>query len=373
MALILIIEETRQMAEAAAKTLIEAGYEADWCLSVPEAVSICYERSPDMVITEYYLSEGTGLDFLAKAAKFPSPLLTLMCTGYGNEQIAAEAFKAGVLTYCLKDENYLAELPGLAEKTLAELRGRKLSEEKDKLKRRLEAQNEMAEWMAHNFKNILAASIGYLNLINFKDQDQTQEKREEYLNESRANQESAVTLLEQLIRMTDTEGGEAERTIVAEVVDEAWEMAKSRVLIHIQSHYPDKLADISSKIQQIAFFNSSRRMEPLSIVRGDLASIMEALLQNALEAILAQDETGRVLVLGETKSGFMELTVRDNGCGMNESVLKHAVEPLFSTKGEVGVGLSLSLVSSLALRHGGELDIKSTKGAGTTVKVTMRI
>jgi signal transduction histidine kinase len=97
---------------------------------------------------------------------------------------------------------------------------------------------------------------------------------------------------------------------------------------------------------------------------------MEALIQNSLEAVLAVDDP-RILATGELTAGGsrLELTIKDNGRGMSENVLKHALEPLFSTKGEVGVGLSLSLVSSLLNRHGGGLNIISAPGAGASVKI----
>jgi signal transduction histidine kinase len=44
---------------------------------------------------------------------------------------------------------------------------------------------------------------------------------------------------------------------------------------------------------------------------------------------------------------------------------------LFSTKGEVGVGLGLSLADALVERHGGSLEIKSEPGAGATVRITL--
>ena len=48
-------------------------------------------------------------------------------------------------------------------------------------------------------------------------------------------------------------------------------------------------------------------------------------------------ENPRILVLGEQVGPYLELTVRDNGRGMDDYTLRHAAEALFSTKGEVGV------------------------------------
>jgi signal transduction histidine kinase len=58
---------------------------------------------------------------------------------------------------------------------------------------------------------------------------------------------------------------------------------------------------------------------------------------------------------------------------MNAEVLRLAREPLFSTKGEVGVGLGLSLADALVERHGGSMEIKSDPGAGTAVRITLSL
>lgn len=358
----MIVEDSRAMAEATSEALEAAGHETVTYLTVADGFSGCQERRPDLVITEYYVNDGSGLDLLEKLAKLDHSPPVLMATGCGQEEVAARALALGARDYLVKTGKYLEQLPETVVRCLAERAAEKEAQAKDTLKRRLEAQNELAGWLAHNFKNILAASIGYLNLINFKNPDQSQSKREEYLDDSRKSQESAIHLLEQLIRMTDAEAGEVERIILAEVVDEAWDLVKSKILHLVRTNDPGRLGAVREKIDKVIFLNSARRVEPVNLVAADLSSIMEAVLTVA---------EPRILVLGEISGHNLEITVKDNGRGMSENVLKHALEPLFSTKGEVGVGLSLSLVSSLVIRHGGDLNLKSTPAVGTTVKISL--
>lgn len=369
MSLALVVENSRAMGEATCQALRGAGFEAAQCHTLAEAVSACQERRPDVVASEYYLPDGTAEDFLARLARLGRPCPVIVATGCGNEAVSARCLLAGAFRYVQKTENYLRELPGLAREALKEWEARAAAAEKDLQRRRLEAQNELAGWLAHNFKNILAASIGYINLVNLDDPDQDRGRQKEYLAESRQGQESAIHLLEQLIRMTASEGGEPERVIVGEVVDEAWATAQSRVLESFRRQYPERLAEIEAKVPRVALLNGVRRLPPVRIVREDLQSILEALLQNALEAVLVTAEA-RVKVGGEVEGHRLSLAVEDNGRGMSETVLRHATEPLFSTKGEVGVGLSLSLVSSLVMRHGGDLALESQAGAGAKATIT---
>ena len=62
------------------------------------------------------------------------------------------------------------------------------------------------------------------------------------------------------------------------------------------------------------------------------------------------------------------LTVSDTGHGMSPEVLKHAMEPLFTTKEPgKGTGLGLATVHSTVRQSGGFVAIDSTVGKGTSV------
>jgi CheY-like chemotaxis protein len=53
--------------------------------------------------------------------------------------------------------------------------------------------------------------------------------------------------------------------------------------------------------------------------------------------------------------------------GIPESIRRRAFEPFFSTKGETGLGLGLSMVYGVMARHGGEASLETEEGRGTTV------
>jgi len=67
------------------------------------------------------------------------------------------------------------------------------------------------------------------------------------------------------------------------------------------------------------------------------------------------------------------LRVRDNGVGMTEEVKQRCLEPFFSTKGERGTGLGLSMVYGIIERHRGRLNIDSVPGHGTTFTISLPI
>ncbi|MHA2621352.1 MAG: hybrid sensor histidine kinase/response regulator [bacterium JZ-2024 1] len=67
------------------------------------------------------------------------------------------------------------------------------------------------------------------------------------------------------------------------------------------------------------------------------------------------------------------IEVRDEGVGMSQETLRRATEPFFTTKEETGSGLGLSIVRATMERHSGALEIESTPGKGTTVRLILPV
>ncbi len=66
-------------------------------------------------------------------------------------------------------------------------------------------------------------------------------------------------------------------------------------------------------------------------------------------------------------AGHVCVSVRDSGQGMPPDVLRKALDPFFTTKGDKGTGLGLSQVYGFMRQIGGDLTIESAAGRGTTV------
>ena len=96
------------------------------------------------------------------------------------------------------------------------------------------------------------------------------------------------------------------------------------------------------------------------------------LLTNALDSL---DEHGAVSVTLAACGGMAELTVTDNGCGMEPQVLKHIFEPFFTRRraghGQ-GTGLGLSITYRIIADHGGEIEgLSAGVGLGSTFRVRL--
>ncbi len=93
---------------------------------------------------------------------------------------------------------------------------------------------------------------------------------------------------------------------------------------------------------------------------------LRGMIKNALEA---SPEGSLVFVALEVNESTLLLTVSDKGEGIPEHILKRIGEPFFTTKQTgKGMGLGVFLARTVVERLGGEIQVDSVRGRGTTVR-----
>jgi signal transduction histidine kinase len=116
----------------------------------------------------------------------------------------------------------------------------------------------------------------------------------------------------------------------------------------------------------------------LPAISGAEAEIRDALTNLIFNAVDAMPEGGTLTVstkmltqkgVDGNEVGRPCVEVSDTGVGMSEETRKHCLEPFFTTKGERGTGLGLAMVYGMVQRHGGDLQIESEPGKGTTMRL----
>lgn len=93
------------------------------------------------------------------------------------------------------------------------------------------------------------------------------------------------------------------------------------------------------------------------------------LLENSLAAGASEI---RVSIEEDTRRNSLQITVADDGCGMDAETQARAVDPYYTTRTTRHVGLGLPLFKAAAERCGGGLSLVSEVGVGTTVVVTFQ-
>ncbi len=121
------------------------------------------------------------------------------------------------------------------------------------------------------------------------------------------------------------------------------------------------------KVERMFGFGAS-----LDIDTERLRRAITNVFDNAIHAMLGTDGGGehKLTVRTRAVTNKVELSFADTGPGMTEEVRAQVFRELFSTK-RFGVGLGLPIVKQVLERHGGEVHVQSTLGAGT--RVIMRL
>ena len=101
-----------------------------------------------------------------------------------------------------------------------------------------------------------------------------------------------------------------------------------------------------------------------------MQQVLVNLVTNAVQATAAG---GRIVISSRPgkNSGSVEISVADTGKGILPEFLPHIFDPFFSTKGEGGTGLGLSVSYGIIKNHHGEIRVESKVGVGTTFTIEL--
>jgi signal transduction histidine kinase len=256
------------------------------------------------------------------------------------------------LTRRKQAEDDLRESNRELEKTLNEL---KATQQQVIQQERLSAIGQMASGIAHDFNNTLTPILGFADLLLQSDKllENKVEARRclEMLRTSAKDAASVVSRLREFYRPAETDE-EFPVVDLAKIVQQAVSLTEPKW--RNQTQAKGLTIEVTVEVKATPF------------VAGEESALREVLTNLIFNAVDAMPEGGRISLTTSVDGDDAIVRVRDTGTGMTESVRQRCLEPFFSTKGERGTGLGLSMVYGIVERHRGKLAIESAAGQGTT-------
>ncbi len=110
-------------------------------------------------------------------------------------------------------------------------------------------------------------------------------------------------------------------------------------------------------------------LEALTVL-GNADQLRQVFLNLVLNAIEAMPDGGSLTVRTEVGSTVVLVEIQDTGVGIPDDIRPHLFEPFFTSKSN-GTGLGLSISAHIVTQHGGQIEVDSEVGSGTTFRVVL--
>jgi signal transduction histidine kinase len=379
---ILVVDDEPDVVQSV-KDLLRLDYKVLGATTPADAMRLMQEHPVDVVMTDQRMPEMTGVQLLGRI-KVPHPEATrLLFTGYADIRAVIEAINQGnVYRYITKpwDPDELQTIIREAcERHDLIVQRRELTDELEQKNAELQKANadlhEANELKAafiqvasHELRTPLAILTGYSELASRA--KGVPETVNGWLSRIHRAAERLQHLVDQIIAMLEAKDFQArlhrEPADLAELIGSAVEDVEPFVEMRNQRLVRDWPTDLG----------------PVDV---DPAKIRDSLNHLLLNAIKFTPDGGSITVGGRrTPDGDrVHVHVADTGCGIDEAALKRYGELFFTgydvahhasgtfEHGRRGLGLGASVVKKFVEMHGGNVNVSSTVGRGTTVTIAL--
>ena len=312
---------------------------------------------PDILLLDHKLPGMSGLDVLHELAEGKRDILTIMITAYASLDTAIAATKRGAYDFLAKPftpEELKAAVRKAAKHLLLQRQARRLAEEKRQVR------FQFISVLGHELKAPLAAVEGYLNILKDKSAGDNPATYQQAVDRSLVRLQGMRKLILDLLDLTRIESGNRKREL-AEL--DACEVAKSA----IETLIPDATA------KKVSIELATPGPVSMRADRGDLEMIFNNLVSNAVKY---NREGGQVRVAVERQAGSVRIVVTDTGIGMTPQETAQLFREFSriknpQTRSILGSGLGLSILKKVAALYGGDVQVQSEAGVGSTFTVVL--
>jgi PAS domain S-box-containing protein len=262
---------------------------------------------------------------------------------------------------------YIVIIRDISERKKAE-KNKKTLEARMIQAQKMEAIGTLASGISHDFNNILFPIMGYaeITLKLLPENSPAKKNLQEILNAGNR----AKDLVKQILAFSRQEKHEKKQIQISPIVKEAVKFIKST--------FPSTInvsLDISNN---------------LGTIQADPVQIHQVIMNLCTNAFHAMEKKGGILSIalkriefgpddlgsrpGLKAGSYNQLSVCDNGCGIEPHVLERIFEPYFTTKEkDKGTGLGLPITHGIVKNHGGNISVYSEPGKGTSFHVYLPV
>ncbi|MFN4226588.1 MAG: response regulator [Candidatus Ratteibacteria bacterium] len=329
-----------------------------------KGIEILKNKKVDLIILDLKMPGKSGIETLAEIRKFNQNVPVIILTGYGDMETARKAMHYEALEFMSKPFS-ITEMEEIVakgiEKGKIKVETEKLKQELTSLKNTLVKRINEIENLAmigqtsleilHEVNNLLAVIQGYTQLL--AEEVNSKKITLKYLSTIEKEIKRCKNIAKSILELAKKEQSIIEQVNLNELVENIVDFLKGSNL--------SKNINFSVKIPEYPV-----------IVKTNYNHLNQAFLNIFLNCIqeLSKDKEkqGKIDVEIVTTENKVIISIRDNGKGIPEDLIKKIKEPFHTTK-EEGTGLGLYLTTKIISKYNGNFEINSKINEGTEFKI----
>jgi len=208
----------------------------------------------------------------------------------------------------------------------------------------------LAAGVAHEIRNPLSSIKGFATYFRDRYRDNPEDEK------------TAGIMIQEVDRLN---------RVISQLLDYARPMTMQRQEVSIQDIIRHALRMIETQAREKGITLQSDLPAEIPAAGIDADRMKQVFLNLYLNALGAMEDGGLLsVVLAELPGEHIRIEIRDTGVGIAPEDLGRIFDPYFTTKPS-GTGLGLAIVQKIVDAHGGEIQVESTPGQGTTVTILL--
>ena len=349
------------------RILLKNEYEVHLAECVLRGLDLLKQHRPDVIIMDIRMPGMSGIEGLREIRKLDPDIAVIMLTGFGALETAQEALRLGANDYLKKpfDTKEIVEVVRQNVRRTAHQRRRSSMEHQlqdlqkhlDEVvtrKERMSSLGEASAELVHDLRNPMMMILGYVQLL-------AQDIADGHPPPSSKPGETVEYV----------EAIEANVCRCKDLIESWLDISRNNRMTLIPINLSAALLEIIETVKPLAqtkqvALECLLPPEPIAIMGHgvQLRRAIQNLIVNAIDAM--HEPSGLVRITCSVTDEAVELTIADNGEGIEQQHLPHIFKPFYTSKESgKGTGLGLFITQKIIEDHHGSIAIDSTPGCGT--------
>ena len=327
-----------------------------------QCIEMAQKEKPDLILLDVMMPDINGFDtaVILKKDEATRDIPIIFLTALNNPSDLVKGFQVGANDFLTKPFNKEELVMRVMHQIELVAAKRTIVRQNEELRRTINNRDKMYSVIAHDLRSPMASIRMVLNLaVNVVSREMVGDEIFSLLDKANRESEETHDLLDNLLKWTKSQTGRL--NVVYQDID-------------LDDIVPG-VVDIFHMIAEMKKINlqyipSNEKL----IVHGD-NDMLKTIIRNFISNAIKFSSEGKGVEVFCTREGdFARISVRDHGVGISPERVEtifHKGDTTYGTSGEEGSGLGLQLCEDFARKNGGEAQVESVLGEGSTFSFTV--